>query len=182
MELIGDNQIEKGGSDVGFNLYTDPLAFYIFVLISTNSATTPEAIAERFSRFPELLGYVKKTLIALEGAGATYYDSGRYRVQDVFHFDVLGPESDNSFLPNLFSKVTERIVKDASSGQNVAKSSHAQFYFLPDSPIKRAKVNALISDFNKKIKQIIVDDYANDSHPTRFVGVISSVADAEDMV
>jgi hypothetical protein len=167
MDLVGEDLKPGKPPITELDIFSDPVMFYVNALITTYSATTMDAILERFSGAPEVLGYVRQVVVSMEESGLITFQNGRYESKNSEKFTTFIRGHFQYLIPSLLKSAASRVFSDFDSGTHKQKSEFCSIYYMPDSPPKRAKLNALIAEFNKRAHEIIQEDYTTDSTAVR---------------
>ena len=159
--------------------YADPVVFYCYALISTESANTMDLIV---SKFPiEMESFVKRALMQLEGDELITFDANTrsFKPTSVHIFNKITKSTQVALLPSLIKGAAQTVVNDIDSGAFLKKSEDINLFYVSDNSQTRARVKALVANFNREMNSIVEGSSSQESNGVRIVAVVNSLPNAE---
>jgi len=157
--------------------YADPIVFYCYALISTESATNMDLIVSKFPT--EMANFVEKALIQLEADELIIFDEGRYKPTAMHIFNKIDKSTQAEMLPNLIKGAAQTVVNDIDSGAFVKKSEDINLFYVSDNSQTRARIKALVANFNREMKSIVETSNSQESNGVRLVAIVNSLPTTE---
>lgn len=157
--------------------YADPVVFYCYALISTETAVTMDLITSKFPS--DVSNYVQKALIQLEGDDLISFEDGKFKTTTKNLFNTINKSAQGTLLPSVIKAAAQTVVNDIDTGEFVKKSEDIDLYYVSDNSQTRARVKALVASFAREMRSIAADSLTNESNGVRLVAVVNSLPNAE---